>query len=128
MRLVIGGRAQGKLATVLAEMELTPQQVCDGASCPPGQLPAFPVLDHLHLLIRRQMQAGIDPMDYAKRLIDECPKLIVISDEVGCGVVPIDREEREWREAVGRVCCLLAQRSERVDRVYAGILTCLKGA
>ena len=67
-------------------------------------------------------------MDYAKRLIDECPKLIVISDEVGCGVVPIDREEREWREAVGRVCCLLAQRSERVDRVYAGILTCLKGA
>ena len=46
---------------------------------------------------------------------------IVCCDEVGLGVVPVDRAEREYRDEVGKTLCALAARAERVYRVIAGI-------
>lgn len=48
-------------------------------------------------------------------------KKIVICNEVGSGVVPIDRVQREHREAVGRLCIQLAQRASEVYRVHCGL-------
>ena len=45
----------------------------------------------------------------------------VICDEVGCGVTPLAREDRDWREQVGRTCCRLAAEAEAVYRVYCGL-------
>jgi len=52
---------------------------------------------------------------------------IVIATEVGGGVVPVDRAEREARERAGRLCCLLAQRADAAVRVFCGIPTVIKG-
>lgn len=52
---------------------------------------------------------------------------IVISTEIGCGVVPMDPAERERREAAGRLSCLLAERAETVIRVVCGLPQLLKG-
>ena len=46
---------------------------------------------------------------------------VVIATEVGGGVIPVDAEERMVREAAGRLSCLLAQRAERVIRVFCGL-------
>lgn len=46
---------------------------------------------------------------------------VVIATEVGGGVIPVDAEERMAREAAGRLSCLLAQRAERVIRVFCGL-------
>ena len=51
---------------------------------------------------------------------------VVIATEVGGGVVPIDAGERAAREAAGRLSCLLAQRAERVVRVFCGLPMVLK--
>ena len=51
---------------------------------------------------------------------------MVIATEVGGGVVPIDAGERAAREAAGRLSCLLAQRAERVVRVFCGLPMVLK--
>lgn len=51
----------------------------------------------------------------------------VITTEIGGGVVPIDAEERAARELAGRLSCLLAQRAERVVRVFCGLPMELKG-
>ena len=48
-------------------------------------------------------------------------ELVIISDEVGCGVVPVDDFERSYREAVGRVNCFFAERADQVIRVVCGI-------
>lgn len=53
-------------------------------------------------------------------------ELVIIMNEVGSGVVPMDRDERLWREAVGRVSCLYAKRADRVYRLIAGIPQRLK--
>lgn len=57
--------------------------------------------------------------------INAC-ELAIIMNEVGSGVVPMDRDERIWREAVGRVSCLFAERAEQVYRLIAGIPQRLK--
>lgn len=48
------------------------------------------------------------------------------ADEVGCGVVPMDKKQILYREAVGRSCCILAERAERVTRVICGIGVIIK--
>ena len=54
-------------------------------------------------------------------------KAIVTCSEVGGGVVPLDREERAWREAVGRMSCELASQADAVVRMVCGIPVVLKG-
>ena len=44
-----------------------------------------------------------------------------IGSEVGSGVVPIDTNDREYREAVGRALCVIAQEAESVIRCVCGI-------
>ena len=51
---------------------------------------------------------------------------MIICDEVGCGVVPLDRDERAWRELVGRICCELAEQAAAVYRVCCGLGAQLK--
>ena len=53
--------------------------------------------------------------------------MILICDEVGCGVVPVEPAQRARREAVGRLCCRLAERAERVERIFCGLPMVLKG-
>lgn len=50
----------------------------------------------------------------------------VICDEVGCGVVPLERKARERREAIGRLCCQLAREAQAVYRLQCGLAMRLK--
>lgn len=52
---------------------------------------------------------------------------VVIATEVGCGVVPVEPEQRRAREAAGRLGCLLAERADTVVRVCCGLPMVLKG-
>ena len=53
-------------------------------------------------------------------------KEVVIATETGCGVIPLDPQERRNREAAGRLSCLLAERAETVVRICCGIPQVLK--
>ena len=52
---------------------------------------------------------------------------IVLTTEVGGGVVPTDPAQRAAREAAGRLACLLAARADCVVQMFCGIPTVLKG-
>ena len=99
----------------------------DGAHCLllPGQAAA---LERLHLLVRRALLAGLDPAVLILRLVEENPDIVLICDEIGCGIVPMDAFERRWREETGRLCCRLAARAERVERVCCGLAQTIKEA
>ncbi len=127
MNLILGGRKQGKLELAKTEYALKPDEICDGERCPLDRIPQPRAVNHLHLLIRRLIKAGIDPAEWVEQVCRKNPEIIWITDEIGCGIVPADRFEREWREITGRICCTLAQRSDRVERVFCGISTVLKG-
>ena len=54
------------------------------------------------------------------------PQMILICDEVGSGIVPLERKDRIYRESVGRVLCAAVAKSDRVERILCGIGQCLK--
>ena len=126
MQLILGGANQGKLEWVLHHSGYTAEQVADGETIPLDTLPDKPVLDHLHRWIFRLMQAEADPAAALEAYLQRILDALLVCDEIGCGVVPIQPQERQWREQTGRLCCLLAKRAERVVRVFVGLPMVLK--
>ena len=53
--------------------------------------------------------------------MEQKERLVIISNEVGYGLVPVEEEQRRYRETAGRVNCLLAKQAEQVIRVSCGI-------
>ncbi len=121
MIFVTGGCFQGKQQWVLQNCQVQPFRVADGAVCSMEAIKSVGVLDHFHLLVRRWMQAGKIPADETEKILSDNPDIVIITDEIGSGIVPLDVEEREWREVHGRICCQLAGRADAVFRITAGI-------
>lgn len=121
MIFVTGGCFQGKQQWVLQNCQVQPFRVADGAVCSMEAIKSAGVLDHFHLLVRRWMQAGKIPADETEKILSDNLDIVIITDEIGSGIVPLDVKEREWREVHGRICCQLAGRADAVFRVIAGI-------
>ena len=58
--------------------------------------------------------------------MDRNPQVVLVVNELGCGVVPMDAFDRKYRERAGRLCCALAREAEEVHRVLCGIGTRIK--
>ncbi len=58
---------------------------------------------------------------FADWLMTENPKLVIVSNELGYGIVPMEKRDRFWREATGRICTCIAARADEVVRVVCGI-------
>jgi adenosylcobinamide kinase / adenosylcobinamide-phosphate guanylyltransferase len=58
---------------------------------------------------------------------NQCNKLVLIGTEIGKGVVPMDETDRKWRDACGYVYQRIVRKAERVDQIWYGISTRLKG-
>ena len=54
-------------------------------------------------------------------LAERQPALVILLDEVGSGIIPMEAEARRYRELVGRVGCMLAAQADTVVRVVCGI-------
>lgn len=97
MILIVGGRSAGK------------REFAKNLGCDPKK-----TLSALHEL---------DPLPPLEKLLGY---EAVICDEVGCGVVPLERKDRERREAIGRLCCQLAREAQAVYRLQCGLAMQLK--
>lgn len=129
MYLVTGGAFQGKLDYALGQTKLTRECFIDGKTADQEDIFHAEGIFDFHLYVKRFLTScGQKELEaFAQRLHEENPGLVIITDEIGCGVVPLDKEDRRCRECTGRVCTALAERAERVDRVVCGIGQVLKG-
>lgn len=130
MKLVIGGYAQGKLNTVLQNMQQD-YVVFDGEIPGDEQLSEIKddtsiILNHFHCWIRACLKEGENPEERVKALFNERKDFIIISDEIGNGIVPVEAFEREYRECAGRILIELAARADEVVRVICGIQQTIK--
>ena len=92
------------------------------------------ILENLHILIKQKLAGGMNSeqiwQELTTRIVqteENGKKLIVICDEIGCGIVPFNQSEREWREVTGRILCKLAEQAERVVRIVMGLPQTIKG-
>ncbi len=126
MEMIIGGAFQGK-STYAKEHH---PNVCwkKGADLEKEELMnAEGVLDFQEY-IKKELKADKDVARLAEELWEKNPDIILVSQEVGYGVVPMDAFDRKYREAVGRVCTDLASKSKKVIRVVCGIGMVIKNA
>lgn len=150
MEVYFGGAFQGKLEYVLEKKGCL--KVADGAGCSLKDIKEAQVLNHMHLYIKRltykegaaynttvddtittddtitaDTTAKTMPVaEIINDIYEANPDIILICDEVGGGIVPLKKEDRIYREAVGRALCCAVKKSDRVERVMCGIGQCLK--
>ena len=124
MIFVIGGAYQGQkeyVGSVFRNVKFT-----DGRICSLEQAMNAECITDFHMLVKRIMKE-VDPISFTEELCKNAPECIVISDEIGCGIIPLEKCERQWREAAGRCGCVIAKNSKAVIRLVCGIPTAIKG-
>ena len=125
--LILGGQAQGKLAYALSWDRMGSRTSSAGETSVRRRSGKKPVIHNLHEIARLLLEEGTDPFPVVQSRISQNPEAIITCCEVGCGIVPMDPKEREYRETVGRLCCRIAQAADRVIRIQSGIPQILKG-
>ena len=123
MILITGGAFQGKTEYMKKRFSLSDGEIADGGSCALSELAQARFIAHYELAVKRMISESIDPLVFTKCLDCEAVEM----NEIGCGIIPLDRGEREWREAVGRTGCILADKAAEVVRVCCGIPAVIKG-
>lgn len=124
MDLILGGAFQGKLTWAAKRFGFSEGDVFDLATgIPDKQYPCF-----IHL------EAYTKAAYYDQRTADEALQAlrpfignsVIISREISSGIVPMDKDERLWRELHGCVLRRLTDESESVTRIFCGLAEVLK--
>lgn len=126
MILVVGGCFQGKTAYACETFGIKTEDMVDGSICPLESIYDARLLYHFHEYIRRLMENGTDLS--LEELEARNPQLILVTNELGYGVVPVEQFDRAYREKTGRICCQIAKKATEVHRVVCGIGTVIKHA
>lgn len=127
MKLVIGGRAQGKLNYVLQHMTDENYQIYDGVFPDEGELfnltkkNEWLIVNHFHKWVNKELKENRNPEEELEAFLKKGVRFVIISDEIGNGIVPVDAFERDYRERTGRMLITLANQADEVVRVICGI-------
>ena len=128
MRLYIGGAFQGKKDYVMAvfpEAQIVEGKAIDEVS----ERGRVFIWNKLHLYIRDRLAGGDSESEIEEAVLmiaDKTDCLAVICNEVGSGVVPLQKEERIYRDVCGRIMTKLAAKAEGVERLVCGIAVKIK--
>lgn len=128
MKLIVGGAFQGKKAAACKRYHILDEEFEDGTTCELERIYTCRGVYHFHEYVRRLLEDTGDTGDLAERLYAANPHIVIICNELGYGVVPIQPFDREYRETVGRICCKIAEHSEEVIRIVSGLCMVIKHA
>lgn len=132
MHVIIGGAYNGKREYVLQRLGNRRYQLCEGA-VPVGTFSKEEyviISDFAQLVLTYQHH---DELEVAEIIINQLKQLqqqttvICICQDLGRGVVPIEKEQRFIRDACGRVYQRLFKEAETVTRIWYGIPEEIKG-
>ncbi|MCL2366196.1 MAG: bifunctional adenosylcobinamide kinase/adenosylcobinamide-phosphate guanylyltransferase [Oscillospiraceae bacterium] len=126
MILIFGGAYQGKLDYAVERFRLSEEDIyhCseDDAQMPTGKK----LIYELDKWILAMLKADACTASAVKRLIEDNKDVIIVCNDVSCGIVPIDPVMRAWREAVGRALAAIAGEACAVVRLFCGVATVIK--
>ena len=82
------------------------------------------IINHLHLWVKDLLLEGMEEAAVQSTILSWVathPNTILICDELGNGIVPLEKMERIWREQTGRLMIELAKQAERVEHILCGL-------
>lgn len=125
MIMITGGAFQGKRDCLKQLYGIS--DILNGSECAFDDVFGAAAVSHYHELVRRLITEKVDVVEFTERLCRENPNAAVIMNEIGCGIIPLEKSERIYREEVGRAGCIIASHSDTVLRVFCGIPQAIKG-
>jgi len=119
MDLVIGGAYQGKLSFARERFDLREDDIftCTEEAEPDR---SYRCIQHLERYVYYCVKNNIPLRD------DFREDAVLLSDDIFCGVVPIEPVERAWREETGRFLGKLSRRADSVHRLFCSLPLQLK--
>lgn len=129
MKLIIGGYAQGKLNYAVTKYNVAEDHVFESvlpSSEEAEKLEGAVIVSSLHKWIKKRIKEGGRPEEEISAFVKKNANVIIICDEIGNGIVPMDPFERVYRERTGRILVKLAKDAEEVERVVCGIAQKIK--
>ena len=126
MDLIIGGAYQGKHDKEKEQYKLPEEEIF---TCTEKTEPDFSykALDHLELFVLKCVREGRDAAAFFQKNEALWQDKVLIGEELFSGVVPLEKENRMWREACGALYVYLAKEASAVTRIFLGIPERLKG-
>jgi adenosyl cobinamide kinase/adenosyl cobinamide phosphate guanylyltransferase len=121
MVLITGGAYQGKSRYAAEKYGFAVEDIADGETVGFDEISGCRCVKNFHILVKRFLESGKNPVESTRELIENNPDVIIIINDIGGGIIPLDKSERIWREQVGITGCFLAGRAECVERVICGI-------
>lgn len=131
MHVIIGGAYNGKRKYVLEQLGNRPYVICEG-EIPIG---AFSKQEHVVITDFEKLVLSYrnhDELEIAEMIVRRLKQLhqqtnvICICNDIGRGIVPIEKEQRFIRDACGRVYQRLFQEANEVTRIWYGIPEVIK--
>lgn len=126
MKFIVGGAFQGKLDYAAKEYKVNKCDIIKGEELTENMNVEGKCLTEYHLFIKKMLLENKDPLSITEQIIEKNPNIIIMN-EIGSGIIPMEKQDRIWREQVGRVGCYLAENAETMERVICGIAVKLKG-
>ena len=121
MKLILGGYANGRTAYAMQNYQLTESDCFDAAAEPLARWNGQRLILHAEQLVTPWLEQGKEPCTEILPWLERWQNAVLITQEVGCGLVPVTPQQRQLREAVGHFNRLLAECAETVERVCCGL-------
>lgn len=92
----------------------------------------YEIVDDFHKIVKENYLNNIlsenNVADFFENYFIEkdLEKLVIISNELGAGIIPIEKSDRDFREINGKVNIHIASKSDEVYRMICGCATRIK--
>lgn len=124
MNLIIGGAYMGKRTFAMERYGFSEEDICDVAV--DGLDFRKPCSTHLEAFVSFCIQREMDAVVWFQSHRDCWRDSVLICRDISAGIVPLQPEDRRWREETGRLLQYLAGEAEHVYRVFCGLGVALK--
>jgi len=131
MYLIFGGAYQGKLDYAKERFQLNEEDIffCgagngkgeEDRSNPPYIDFSKKAVDGLEDFVLHCVRCGMEAKDYLIANREQWRDTVFICTDISSGVVPCEKELRDWREMVGRTLMYLGKEAEEVTRIFCGL-------
>lgn len=130
MILIIGGAFQNKKEWAMTHYDIKTDEVSDLKIDTNINVKGenAKIIDNIQDSIKEKILKNEFSSTMFDEIIAQNPDIILICDEIGSGLVPIDEFDRKYRDKVGETCCYLAKKATTVHRVVCGIGMVVKDA
>lgn len=137
MKLIFGGVYQGKLKYAKSEFKIKDEDIFNINEAD-EDLSAEALIEMsmdrkskmiygMEEFSRRCVAEGKEAAEILADRMEDCSEVIFVAADISQGLVPMEKEQRAWREMNGRMLIYLSEQADQVVRIFCGLPAVLKG-